>query len=205
MVGIDGSKWSQAVTHHGKEGHKHTVDDVNCVDLLLADVNPADKEENPGKTEKGDEGGVEGDKESERSLDVLTETLEATLESGTARVQHMSNVVVEFSLFLGRPSFEVGAVGEGGVVRVGQAGGDGITSLHGWWRWFYNRGFSSKLFLASLLPEGALCPLGLRIVLGQYISRSSIEPTTEIGNEEGVLDIGQGRKSLNLGVCYIND
>jgi hypothetical protein len=36
---------------------------VDDVDLLSTDIDPADKEEHPGQTKKGNEGSVESDKE----------------------------------------------------------------------------------------------------------------------------------------------
>lgn len=46
------------VTDNGEEGDEDTVDDVDDVNLATADIDPADEEENPCETEKGDQCGI---------------------------------------------------------------------------------------------------------------------------------------------------
>ncbi|KAI6763964.1 hypothetical protein HG530_007753 [Fusarium avenaceum] len=105
VVCVDSTERRQTITHDGKERNKNTVNDVNGVKLLVADVDPADEEKNPGQTEECDEGGVERNEETQRSSDVLSKALHATLEPGTSRVQHVSDVIVQLCLFLRGPSF----------------------------------------------------------------------------------------------------
>lgn len=101
MVCIYSAEGRETITHDGEEGDKNTVDDVDEIRLFVAYVDPADEEENPGQTEEGDEGGVECDEETQRSSNILSETLHTTLEARASRVQHVSNVIIQLSLFLG--------------------------------------------------------------------------------------------------------
>jgi len=105
VVCIDSTERSQTITHDGEECNKNTVNDMNSVELLIANVDPTNEEENPSQTEECDEGGVERNEETQRSSDILPETLHATLESGTPRVQHMSDVIIQLCLFFRGPSF----------------------------------------------------------------------------------------------------
>lgn len=60
-------------------------------------------------------------------------------------------------------------------------------------------GFASG-FSASFFGDGFPCPVLFGIMSREGIGRSAVNPVTEIGDEEGVLDVGQGREGLNLGV-----
>lgn len=63
VVGIYGTEGCESISYNGEESNKDTVNDVDDVDLLSTDIDPADKEEHPGQTKKGNEGSVESDKE----------------------------------------------------------------------------------------------------------------------------------------------
>lgn len=58
VVGVHEPPGYHAIAHDGEKGHKYVIDDVNNVELLFADVDPPDEEQNPSKAEQGDEGGV---------------------------------------------------------------------------------------------------------------------------------------------------
>lgn len=64
VVGINGSEGCEAVTDHSKESNQNTVNDVNNVDLLSPNIDPADQEQDPCKSEEGNESGIECDKEA---------------------------------------------------------------------------------------------------------------------------------------------
>jgi hypothetical protein len=51
VVGIDGSERSETITHDGEQGDQDTVDDVHNIDLLAADIDPADEKQNPREAE----------------------------------------------------------------------------------------------------------------------------------------------------------
>lgn len=95
VVGVDGSEGCEAVADNGEQGDQHVVDDVDGIELLLANIDPADEEEHPGEAEEGDEGGVQRDEKAQRPRRVLAERLEPLLHLGPARVEHMADVVVD--------------------------------------------------------------------------------------------------------------
>lgn len=101
----------------GKERGKRGFTYVDHVELFLAYVNPTDQEKHPCQTEEGDEGGVQGDQKAERTTTVFPKGLESLLDLGTARVQHMSDVVVKKFDVLLTESFEGGIVREDGILR----------------------------------------------------------------------------------------
>jgi hypothetical protein len=65
VIRVDGTEWGETVSDNGKQGDQHAVDDVNNIDLPTANVDPADEEQYPGKTEEGDERGIECDGEAQ--------------------------------------------------------------------------------------------------------------------------------------------
>ena len=58
VVSIHEPPGYHAVADDREKGHKYVIDDINNVELFLADVDPSDEEQNPGKAEQGDKGGV---------------------------------------------------------------------------------------------------------------------------------------------------
>jgi hypothetical protein len=171
VVCIDSAEGRETITHDGEESDKDTVNDVNQVRLLVAYVDPTDKEKNPRQTEQGDEGGVEGNEETQWSSDVLSKTLHATLESRASRVQHVSDVIIQLSLFLGCPSLECRSVRESSVMRVGKTGSDGAASLETWGFFVDCLGHGRFLglgilscFTTTFFGDGASCPICLGIV-----------------------------------------
>src|SRR5690242_828913 len=74
VVCVDGSERSESVSNNGEESHQNTVDDMNNVNLLTADIDPADQEQHPCQTKKCDKDGVQRDQEAQRSSDVLPKT-----------------------------------------------------------------------------------------------------------------------------------
>lgn len=83
MVCVYRPERSKTVTNNGEQSDKDIVNDIDGVQLLVADVDPADKEKNPSKTEQGDQSSIEGNSESQRAPDVLSKGLHALLELGT--------------------------------------------------------------------------------------------------------------------------
>jgi hypothetical protein len=65
MVRVDCSEWGETVTNNGEQSDQDAVDDVDNIDLLSADVDPADEEKYPGQTEECDECGIECDEEAQ--------------------------------------------------------------------------------------------------------------------------------------------
>ena len=65
VVGINGTERCETISYDSEESNQDTVNNVDNVDLLSADIDPADEEEHPSQTEQSDEGCVEGDKEAE--------------------------------------------------------------------------------------------------------------------------------------------
>lgn len=101
-------------------------------------------------------------------------------------------------------------MGKRGVVRIGQAGCDGVASLKN--RSVLvcslrNGGFLGFLsgFATSLFGHGASCPISLGIVAGKSVRWSTVDPFAEIGDEERVLDVGKSREGLDFGVCIMLD
>ncbi|KAH0356660.1 hypothetical protein KCU81_g627, partial [Aureobasidium melanogenum] len=52
------------VNHVGEKGDQDIVDDVDNVGLSTSDIDPADEEENPGKSEQGHQSGIYSDEET---------------------------------------------------------------------------------------------------------------------------------------------
>ena len=100
VVRVYGTEGCESISYNGEESNKDTVNDVDDVDLLSTDIDPADKEEHPGQTKKGNECRVEGDKEPKcctlsvtfgkmttqilTSPNVLSETLQRALHLGSS-------------------------------------------------------------------------------------------------------------------------
>lgn len=218
VVRVNGPKGGQAVAHDGEESHQHAVDDVDRVHLLVAHVDPADEEQHPGQAEQGDERGVEGDEEAQRPTHVLAKALHGALEARPPRVQHVAHAVVELQLLLLGPALEAKAVRQRGIMRVCEPGRDGVGSAqrhrrpglglsHG-----LDAGLDPRhivggwqfLFAFALTLTLALCraaqPCKRCIARRQDIGGATIDPRAKIRHEQGVLHVGQGRKSLDLGI-----
>ena len=75
-----------------------------------------DKEKNPGQTKQGDQSCIQGNEKAKGPADVLTETLHGSFEAGTARVQHMTDMVVQFLLLGHGPSLERNTIGKDSIV-----------------------------------------------------------------------------------------
>ena len=111
MVCVYRSERSKTITNNSEQSNKDIVNDVDDVQLLVADVDPADKEKNPGKTEQGDQSSIEGNGETQRPPDVLSKGLQALLELGTLRMEHVSDIVVEHPDVFLAPSLQSGILG----------------------------------------------------------------------------------------------
>jgi hypothetical protein len=64
VIGVDGSEGSKAVTNDGEESDQDAIYDVHNINLPATDVDPADEEQYPGKSEKCDKGSIECDQEA---------------------------------------------------------------------------------------------------------------------------------------------
>lgn len=118
VVGIYSPKRSETITDNGKERYQDVVDDVDHVILLRTNRDPTDEEEDPSKTEQGDQSSVERNEESEGSTNISTESLHTSLELRTTRVQHVADMVVQpIDIFL-TPAFEGSAVWKDRIVGV---------------------------------------------------------------------------------------
>lgn len=65
VVGVHGAERCETISDDGKEGDQNAVDDVDNINLLSADIDPADQEQHPCKAEQSDEGCVERDEEAQ--------------------------------------------------------------------------------------------------------------------------------------------
>lgn len=83
VVGIDGAERRQTVSNDGEQSDKGVVDDIDDIQLLLADFNPSDEKQYPRESEEGDEGAVKSDEKTKRPTDVTAESLQAAFELGT--------------------------------------------------------------------------------------------------------------------------
>lgn len=157
MVGIHNPERSEAITNDGEEGDQDVIDDIDHVVLLRANGNPADKEQNPGQTEQGDQGSVKRDEEPERSADVTAKGFHTPLEFGPARVQHVANVVVQpINIFL-TPALEGSAMRKDCIVGVLQVGCDAECTPRSW---------SLPLFLCLILFGNILERVGVTVSCG---------------------------------------
>ena len=146
---------------------------MDKVGLLVADVDPADKEENPSQTEERDESGVKGDEETQRSANILSKALQASLHSRAARVQHVSHMIIQLSFLLGRPSLKSRPMWKGSVVRIGKTRSNSVASLHGrgvFVDCFGDGGclgtFILGCFATTFFGGSTASPFGLRVVAG---------------------------------------
>lgn len=211
VVCVNGSKGGQAIAHDGEEGYQHAVDDVDGVHLLVSNVDPADEKQHPGQTEEGDEDGVERDEEAQRPSHILAKALHGALEARALGVQHVAHAVVQLHLLLLGPAVETEAMRQRGVVRVGEPGGDCVgppeRRRHALAPGRLHAGLEPgelllrlwQLFLLALC--GSAEP-GSRpnVTLGQDVGGATVYPRAKIGHEQGVLHVGQSRKSLDLGI-----
>jgi len=55
-------------------------------------------------------------------------------------------------------------------------------------------------FATTFFGGSTAGPFGLRVVAGESVCWSTVDPFSEIGDEERVLDVGEGRESLNFGI-----
>lgn len=117
----------------------------------------------------------------------------------------MSHVIIQFLLVLLRPAFKRRAVRKYGIAGIAHARINGSQSSH------------CTLRLGTLQTRSLVCLLRL-LYRGQdsvdvlqtlsfagcalhNIGWPAIDESAKIGDEERVLDIGQGREGLNFRVC----
>ena len=90
-----GQKHTEDITDECEKSDKHIIDDVDIVSMLRSARDPADEEENPDETKRGDEESVDCDEQAQRFLDVIPERVHLSLELFPLRVHHMPDVIVE--------------------------------------------------------------------------------------------------------------
>lgn len=213
MVSIDSSEGGETIAHNSKEGYKDAINDMDSIDLFFADIDPADEEKDPGETEESNQSSIKRHKEAKRSPDVLPETLKPSLEPRTSRVEHVSDMVIQLRLVLGTPAFKGCSVGQGGIVGVGEARSDGVGPGHGRRIELGVRRLRGRVDARGKVHtpcftqatgwiSGSSWSLGIHLVLvsRQDVGGASVDPGSEVGDEEGILDVGECGQGLNLGV-----
>lgn len=126
---------------------------------------------------------------------ILPESLHRSFELGSTGVKHMPYVVIELHKILPGPSFQFMPIRQNSVTRAHQ----------------HRRHAGER---TELLQSGPLVELDilrhlsficcLRFLRGRVwregVGGHAVHETSEIGHEQRVLDIGEGRKRGNLGI-----
>jgi hypothetical protein len=58
-------------------------------------------------------------------------------------------------------------------------------------------------FATTFFGGSTTGPFGLRVVAGESVCWSTVDPFSEIGDEEGVLDVCEGREGLDFGIWRV--
>jgi hypothetical protein len=140
---------------------------------------------------------------------VLSKSSHGTLELGPLAVQHVPNMIIHLSLVAFGPAVQGGTLWQHGVTGIAQLRVDGSDGGQGSCRARTLCPAESRwgplLFILSCSCSAQdalnlLETLCLAVAAPQFVCRSAVEPR-QVGNEEAVLDVGEGCQGRNLGVC----
>jgi hypothetical protein len=140
------------------------------------------------------------------TANVLTEALHSSFESSTARMQHVSNMIVQLLFFGQTPTFEAETMRKNSVVILGvaQVRSNGKGTVETW----------TLLNIVGIRLNPILRHDGSRLdrsrsdwprekgwLSGQIVGRTTVQERAQIGNEQGVLDVSKGCERGYLGIC----
>ena len=98
-------------------------------------------------------------------------------------------------------------MGKSSVVRIGKTRSNSVTSLHGrgvFVDCFGDDGCLGTIilgcFATTFFGGSTAGPFGLGVMAGKSVCWSTVDPFSEIGDEEGVLDVCEGREGLDFGI-----
>jgi hypothetical protein len=141
------------------------------------------------------------------SPDVLSKSTHGALELGPLRVKHVSHVIVHLSLVVLVPTFKGSTLWQHGIARLAQLRVDSSDGGHCGCCTFSLRSTQPRWSLSLCLSLTRISHYSVDLIEAFRLARaaakvvgwSTIEPG-KVGNEQRVLDVGQGGESSNLGI-----